>query len=209
MHELLHKVFSATFDTQTLDAISEVAVFKSFVKSETLLEIGQSIHFMPLVINGAVKVMREDPIRGELLLYYLVSGDTCTMTATCCSTNKISAIRVIADTAVDVAFIPNSFFNLWLATNSSWRNFILQSYSTRLDEMIQAVDSLAFANMEERLMAYLKQRMKLEDNRILTITHAEIATDLNSSRVVVSRILKKLESDEKIVLLRNEIRVLF
>ncbi|MBD1430556.1 Crp/Fnr family transcriptional regulator [Sphingobacterium litopenaei] len=208
MRELLKTVYTGIFDSKTIENIAEVALFKSFKKGDIILDIGQSIHFIPLVLNGAVKVMREDPIRGELLLYYLISGDTCTMTATCCTSNKISSIRVIADTAVDLAFIPNSYFNHWLSTSETWRNFILQSYSKRLDEMIVAVDSLAFSNMEERVITYLLQKMRLEDNRILTVTHAEIASDLNSSRVVISRILKKLESDEKILLLRNEIRIL-
>lgn len=208
MRELLKTVYTGIFDSKTIENIAEVAVFKSFKKGDVILDIDQSIHFIPLVLNGAVKVMREDPIRGELLLYYLISGDTCTMTATCCTSNKISSIRVIADTAVDLAFIPNNYFNHWLSISETWRNFILQSYSKRLDEMIVAVDSLAFSNMEERVITYLLQKMRLEDNRILTVTHAEIASDLNSSRVVISRILKKLESDEKILLLRNEIRIL-
>lgn len=208
MHDLLRTRYAGVLDNNILSEIETVAKFRSFERAEVILEIGQSIHFIPLVLSGAVKVMREDAEKGELLLYYLSGGDTCTMTATCCTQNRISAIRVIADSKVEIAFVPNNYFSIWLAENESWRNFILSSYSTRLDEMIQAVDSLAFSNMEDRVISYLNQKVKLEENRILTITHAEIATDLNSSRVVISRILKKLESDEKIVLLRNEIRVL-
>ncbi len=77
-----------------------------------------------------------------------------------------------------------------------------------MDEMLQAIDSLAFSNMEERIIQYLKAKVKLNNDRILTLTHQDIASDLNTSRVVVSRILKKLEQEDKIVLLRNEIRVL-
>ncbi|MGN0002625.1 MAG: Crp/Fnr family transcriptional regulator [Sphingobacterium composti] len=208
MHDLLRSKYSDVLDTNILDSIEEVAKYKRFQRGEVILDIGQTIHFIPLVLSGAVKVMREDVDKGELLLYYLSGGDTCTMTATCCTHNRISAIRVIADSQSEIAFVPNNYFSLWLAENESWRNFILQSYSMRLDEMIQAVDSLAFSNMEERVLNYLIQKMKLEDDRILTITHSEIASDLNSSRVVISRVLKKLESDEKIVLLRNEIRIL-
>lgn len=208
MQNLLHTVYSTVFDEETLHAIQEVAIVKTFIKGDTILDIGQSIHFIPLVLGGAVKVMREDLDKGELLLYYLLPGDTCTMTATCCTSNKVSAIRVVADAETQIAFIPNGYFSLWTRTSESWRNFIIANYSSRLDEMIVAVDSLAFLNMEQRVVDYLRQRMKLEDSRIISITHAEIASDLNSSRVVISRILKKLEVDNKIVLLRNEIRLL-
>jgi len=208
MLELLRSGYKSILDQKILNQIEEVAKFKSFQKGDVILDIGQSIHFIPLVLSGAIKVMREDLDKGELLLYYLTTGDTCTMTATCCTQNRISAIRVMADSNVDIAFVPNNYFSLWLAENESWRNFIIQSYSIRLDEMMQAVDSLAFSNMEERILSYLTQKTILDEDRILTITHSEIASDLNSSRVVVSRILKKLEQDNKIVLLRNEIRFL-
>jgi len=208
MQELLNSAFSGKLDAKTLELIASVANIKSFDKGDVLLEIGQTIHFIPLVLRGAVKVIREDADKGELLLYYLTGGDTCTMTTTCCTANKVSTIRVIADTNVVIAFVPKTYFDLWLSESESWRNFVLQSYAIRLDEMMSAIDNLAFANMEERILSYLKQKVILDEDRILTITHAEIAADLNSSRVVVSRILKKLETDEKIVLLRNEIRVL-
>jgi len=107
-----------------------------------------------------------------------------------------------------VAMIPNQYLNEWLAKYSSWREFILSSYSSRMNEMLGAIDNLAFSNMEMRIMNYLKEKVRLTDSPILTLTHQEIASDLNSSRVVVSRILKKLENEEQIVLLRNEIRVL-
>jgi CRP/FNR family transcriptional regulator len=107
-----------------------------------------------------------------------------------------------------VAMIPNQYLNEWLAKYGSWRSFILNSYSSRMNEMLGAIDNLAFSKMEDRILNYLKEKVRLTDDRILTVTHQDIALDLNTSRVVVSRILKKLENEDKIVLLRNEIRVL-
>ncbi|ULT23961.1 Crp/Fnr family transcriptional regulator [Sphingobacterium sp. E70] len=104
--------------------------------------------------------------------------------------------------------IPNEQVNDWMGKYPSWRNFIISSYASRMNEMLQAVDNLAFSNMEERILNYLKAKVNLTNDRILTLTHQDIASDLNTSRVVVSRILKKLENEDKIVLLRNEIRVL-
>lgn len=99
-------------------------------------------------------------------------------------------------------------FTAWFSKYPSWRNFILNSYDLRLKEMLTAIDNLAFNNMDGRILSYLKDKVALNADRILTITHQQIATDLNTSRVVISRILKKLEQEDKIVLLRNEIRVL-
>lgn len=208
MNTLLKQAFGDTLEEILLQNIQDIAIYKSFEKGEVILDIGQSIFYIPLVLRGSVKILREDKDRGELLLYYLLAGETCTMTTTCCTSNKISSIRAIAETYTQVAFIPYAYFNSWLADYSSWRSFILTSYSKRLDEMIIAVDNLAFYNMEERVLNYLLQKKYIEQNRILEITHTQIANDLNSSRVVISRILKKLEIEDKIVLLRNEIRIL-
>jgi CRP/FNR family transcriptional regulator len=163
---------------------------------------------MPLLLSGAIKIMREDEKEGELLLYYLEKGETCTMSIACCIGNKKSEIRAQAEMETTVAMIPNQYLNEWLAKYGSWRSFILNSYSSRMNEMLGAIDNLAFSKMEDRILNYLKEKVRLTDDRILTVTHQDIALDLNTSRVVVSRILKKLENEDKIVLLRNEIRVL-
>src|SRR5690606_41243196 len=108
MQDLLKTRYAGVLDNNILSEIEIVAKFRSFERAEVILEIGQSIHFIPLVLSGAVKVMREDVDRGELLLYYLRGGDTCTMTGTCCRPNRISAMRVIEAARVDVAAVPRN-----------------------------------------------------------------------------------------------------
>ncbi|MGJ1203910.1 Crp/Fnr family transcriptional regulator [Sphingobacterium lactis] len=205
---LIQEAYTGILEPALIDEIEAVALVKTFQSGEIIMDIGQYIKSMPLLLSGAIKIVREDEKEGELLLYYLEKGETCTMSIACCVGNKKSEIRAKAEMETTVAMIPNNYLNEWLGKYETWRNFILNSYSSRMNEMLFAIDNLAFSKMEDRIMYFLKEKVRLTDDRILTVTHQDIASDLNTSRVVVSRILKKLENEDKIVLLRNEIRVL-
>ncbi|MVZ64786.1 helix-turn-helix domain-containing protein [Sphingobacterium sp. DK4209] len=205
---LIANAYQNVLEPALIEEIEAVAIMKTFQAGETIIDIGQYVRAMPLLIEGAIKIVREDLKEGEILLYYLAKGETCTMSIACCVGNKKSEIRAQAEMKTLVAMIPNQYLNEWLAKYSSWREFILSSYSSRMNEMLGAIDNLAFSNMEMRIMSYLKEKVRLTESPILTLTHQEIASDLNSSRVVVSRILKKLENENQILLLRNEIRIL-
>lgn len=200
--------FNYLFDSELIDNIADIAFLKTFEKADIIIDIGQDLNFVPLLINGNIKVLREDNNGDELLLYVLESGDTCAMSLTCCMAKSVSKIRAIADEEVSVIMIPIANMKLWFNTNESWRNFILQSYQVRFDEMLETIDTLAFMKMDERLFKYLTDHVKLSASTKLEITHQEIAEDLHTSRVVISRLLKQLEKENKIELGRNKIHVL-
>ena len=200
--------FSYLFDDEILQNISEVSKIIEFQKHDIIIDIGQELNFVPLLIMGNIKVLREDSNGDELLLYVLESGDTCAMSLTCCMSRSSSKIRAIADTDVKVIMIPIAQMRQWFNTNESWRNFILQSYQVRFDEMLETIDTLAFMKMDQRLFKYLTDKVKLASSTRLEITHLEIAEDLHTSRVVISRLLKQLEKENKIKLARNSITVL-
>lgn len=200
--------FQYIFDNEILDLIAETARLKTFDKGEIIIDIGQKLEFIPLLIKGNIKVLREDAEGDELLLYVLESGDTCAMSLTCCMARSVSKIRAVADDNVTVIMIPLDHMRQWFNTNESWRNFILQSYQIRFDEMLETIDTLAFMKMDERLFKYLTDKVKLTADTTLDITHQEIAEDLHTSRVVVSRLLKQLEKANKIELGRNKISVI-
>ena len=119
-----------------------------------------------------------------------------------------SKIRAVADNNVEVIMIPIGEMRNWFHNNESWRNFILQSYQTRFDEMLETIDTLAFMKMDERLYKYLTDKVKLIGSTTLKVTHLDIAEDLHTSRVVISRLLKQLENESKIKLGRHKIEVL-
>ena len=163
---------------------------------------------MPLLLSGAIKVLREDQDGNELLLYFLERGTTCAMTLTCCMGNSRSEIRAIAELDTTLIMVPIQKMEEWTGKYKSWRNFVLASYHTRLMEMLETIDSIAFMNMDERLVKYLRDKQKIGGEPVINSTHQEIAYELNTSRVVVSRLLKKLENLGKIKLNRNSINIL-
>ncbi len=200
--------FHYPFDEIIIKDISKYGLLKHYKANDIILDLGQDLTHVPLLLNGNIKVLREDDDGHELLLYVLESGDTCSMSLTCCMSKSKSKIRAVADKDSTVIMIPNEKMTEWFNTNESWRNFILQSYQIRFNEMLETIDTLAFMKMEERLSKYLTDQVKLNASHIISKTHQDIAEDLNTSRVVISRILKQLENEKKIKLSRNKIEVL-
>lgn len=207
MNELT-EAYSSIFEPKLIEEIAGVANIVDFNEGDYLIEIGQYIRQMPLLINGAIKILREDRNEGELLLYFLEKGDTCAMTLACCLGDTKSEIRAIAETKGTVAMIPVVKMEEWLGKYKSWRNFVFSSYNKRLSEMLSAIDNLAFMKMDERLLNYLKDKAKVNQSLTIANTHQEIAYELNTSRVVISRLLKALENEGIIKLNRNTIDLL-
>lgn len=208
MIELLREQFGHLFEEELLHEIKNIGVFKEIKEGEMLMDIGNYVTAMPLLISGAVKVMREDDEGDELLLYFLERGHTCAMTLSCCLGHKKSEIRAVAETDTQLVMIPVQKMEEWTSKYKSWRNFVFNSYQNRLDEMLETIDNIAFMNMDERLWKYLQEKVRISKNNTISRTHQEIAYDLHTSRVVVSRLLKSLEKQGKINLQRNAIEIL-
>jgi len=172
-----------------------------------MIDLGERLKFIPLLLEGAIKVVREDDSGEELLLYFVEFGSTCAMTLNCCLENTSSEIRAISESDTTLIMVPVAFMDDWLTKYRSWRNFIFENYQNRLSEMLKAIDALTFLKLDERLEKYIKDKSKVTKSKTLKITHLEIAMDLNSSRVVVSRLLKKMENQGKVVLGRNTISI--
>jgi CRP/FNR family transcriptional regulator len=208
MIESLNQFYSGIFEKELIEEIARVGTLKSVKEGEKIIEIGEYVKMMPLLLEGAIKILREDKEGDELLLYFLSRGDTCAMTLSCCLGQTKSEIRAIAEMDTTLIMIPVQKMEDWTAKYKSWRNFIFQSYHSRLTEMLDAIDTIAFLNMDERLMRYLQEKVKINKVDLLQVTHQEIAYDLHTSRVVISRLLKKLEREGKIKLQRNNINVI-
>lgn len=200
--------FGYLFEVDLIDEIQKIGVFKSIPKNTIIIDFGEYIKSMPLILKGAIKILREDENGEELVLYYLEKGDTCAMTLSCCLGQTKSKIAAIAETDVELIMIPKEKMGEWLAKYKTWQAFILQSYHARVDELLEAVDTIAFLKMDERLFKYLKDKAMITHDDLINTTHKEISDDLHTSRVVVSRLLKKLENEGKIKLHRNSIKVI-
>ena len=208
MIQELQEGYGHIFEEELINEIIQVGTFKEIPEGFKLMDIGDYVRGMPLLISGAIKVMREDKDGDELLLYYLEKGDTCSMTLTCCMGNSKSEIRAVAETDTKLIMIPIQKMDEWTAKYKTWRNFIFESYHNRLNELLNTLDSIAFDKMDMRLVSYLKEKARINKEDIIHNTHQEIAYDLHSSRVVISRLLKKLEQMGKIELHRNYIKLL-
>lgn len=204
---LVNENFSFLFEKDLLNEMATVARYKIVKKDEFLMDIGQEMTFMPLIISGAIKVFRTDNDGDDYILYFIEGGDTCAMTLNCCIKGAKSEIKAIAETDSELLLIPLHKLEDWLHFKS-WRSFVFGSYNNRFSEMLEAVDSLAFMNMNARVLKYLKDKVLANKSEFLEITHNTISLELNTSRVVISRILKKLEIDNQIKLHRNQIEVI-
>lgn len=208
MLSLLKENYGFIFEEKLLEEIAQVAQLRTFEEGDILIDFGDYIKTMPLLLSGAIKILREDFDEGELLLYFLEKGDTCAMTMACCLGETKSEIRAVAETKGEVVMIPVAKMEEWLGKYKSWRNFVFDSYNSRLKEMLQAIDNLAFMNMDERLYNYLLDKAQINKTDFIQNTHQEIAYDLHTSRVVISRLLKALENEGKIKLHRASIELI-
>ena len=208
MIEELKKSYNHRFEDALMNEIVQVGTFKEVPAGFKMMEIGAYVKAIPLLVSGVIKILREDTNGDELLLYYLEKGDTCSMTMTCCMGQTKSEIRAVVETDAKLIMIPVQKMEQWTANFTSWRNFVFESYHNRLNEMLHTIDSIAFDNMDQRLLNYLKEKARITQSKIIENTHQEIAYDLHSSRVVISRLLKKLENIGKIKLHRNYIQII-
>ena len=193
------------FEEELIDEIIKIGRVKELVTDETIIQIGDRIPFLPIILSGAIKVVRENEKGEDLLLYYIEAGDTCAMTMQCCVKSTLSEVKASTIEPSEILMIPLERMEHWMAKYASWRSYILQSYHYRIQELIETIDAIAFMRLDERLLKYLKDQAKLIGDLEIPVTHQQIADDLHSSRVVISRLLKQLETKGAIKLTRNKI----
>jgi len=205
IREKLNDHYSQIFEKELIDEITTLGIFRTIESGNTLIDIGDNMTHIPLILNGAIKIIREDKNGDEIVLYFLEKGDTCAISFVNCINKTKSMFRGVAEKVTEGIFVPVDKVDEWLKKYESWRHFIIDSYHMRLIEMVESIDSLAFTKLDDRLLKYLTDKVKIMQNNTLNITHQEIADDINTSRVVVSRLLKQLENDGKLKIRRNRI----
>jgi CRP/FNR family transcriptional regulator len=206
--ELLRKHYPQLAEKPLQEEIATVGEIYQFKAGKTIMDVGAYVKMMPLLVNGSIKVSRENEDGRELFLYYLRPGESCTMSFTCCLMHKKSEIRTVAEDDVMLIGIPTRHMDEWMTRYQSWKNFVLTSYDKRLLELINTIDSIAFQHMDDRLIEYLQKKAKAQGSNTIEATHQEIAYDLNASREAVSRLLKQLEREGRVALGRNRIEFL-
>lgn len=208
MKTLLKEAYGHILNETLLGEIAATGAFKEVSKGMIVMDIGDPIPGLPMLLNGAIKVLRVNDEGDEMLLYFLESGDSCAMTLGNFFESTKSTIRAVAEQDSNMVVVPLEKVYHWMGEYADFRQLVIESFNTRLKELAEAVDSLAFLDLHGRTAKYLSDRVKVNGSTSLDTTHAEIAADLHTSRVVVSRILKQLEREGTIELHRNRIEVL-
>jgi CRP/FNR family transcriptional regulator len=200
--------FDSIFEPALVKEMHESCEIRSFTEGDVIIEYGKYIRMMPLIISGTVKVLRMDENGKEILLYYLSSNESCSMAYSCCVEAKKSEVKAIAEDDVELLAIPLDKLDEWLCKYPGWKNYIMRSFNERFLELLKSIETIAFHKLDERLISYLKEKQRLSGSSIIKASHYLIADELATSRVVVSRLLKQLENDKKIILYRNEIKLM-
>lgn len=201
------KYFPALTENALRKEIRNKGILFSFDSGDVLMNFGQIITHIPLVIEGGIRIIRQEESGKEIFLYYLSSGETCAMSLSCCSQRKKSEIKAIAENGTVMLMIPIENMEIWLKQYPSWKNFIFETYQKSYDKLMQSVEALSFQKLDQRLLTYLKEKARISGKISFQMTHQEIADELNSSREAISRLLKKLEQEKKLELGRNYIKL--
>ena len=201
------QLFPDIYERSTVEVILETAKLKKLRADDWMVDIGDPILYMPLLLKGQLRILREDEEGHELLLYYIRPGETCAMSLTCCSGNAVSNVRAVAEEDTELLLLPIQIIDEWTTKYPSFKSFILKTYQKRFEELLNTIDSIAFHNLDDRLTQLLKQKSEKEGSELKT-THQELANQLNSSREVISRLLKQMERKGKIQMGRNKITLL-
>jgi CRP/FNR family transcriptional regulator len=200
--------FYSVFEPALLAELEEKSMLMSVKGGETMLNPGQTIRAVPLVLSGTFKVSRIDDEGHELLLYYVKEGESCAMTFTCCMMAHASVIKGSAEDDSELLCVPVNVMDEWMAKYSSWKRFVMTTILNRFTEILKSIDDIAFKKLDDRLVNYLKGKSKATGSSLINLTHQQIGDELGTNRVVISRLLKKLETDKKLLLYRNQIKLL-
>jgi CRP/FNR family transcriptional regulator len=205
---LLQKVYSTVFEAPLLREIEEKSMLLTASAGQGLIKMGQPITMVPLVLEGTLKVSRENEDGQELLLYYAKPGEGCAMTFSCGMMSKPSQVKGTAEDDLTMACVAVNVMEEWMQKYPSWKKFVIGTIVDEFMDVIKTVDEVTFKKMDERLVGYLREKSKLSGSTLINLSHQQIADEMGTNRVVVSRLLKKLENDKRLLLFRNQIKLL-
>lgn len=196
------------FEPELLAAFKAKAKRVEVKEGDIILDFGQTVRVVPIVLSGTLKISRLDDKGNELLLYYVNPKESCAMTFTCCMQQFPSEVKATADEATVFLSLPIDVMDEWMMKYPTWKKFVMSTIRTRFNELLRAIDQLAFQKLDERLVQYLKEKSKTTGSMLINLSHEQVAKEMASSREVISRLLKRLENEQKLLLYRHQIKLL-
>ncbi|MBK8613819.1 MAG: Crp/Fnr family transcriptional regulator [Flavobacteriales bacterium] len=204
----LRQLFPDLYEPEVLKGLMEEGTLIELKEGDRMMEIGQYIKQLPLVISGSLKVLREDEEGRELLLYHVGPGQSCAMAITCCMGDARSTVRVIADEDTTLLALPTRLLDDWSTRYRSWKAFVMHQYQKRFDELLKVIDGVAFRKLDDRLWKSLRDRAQRSGATVVKASHQELADELHSSREVISRLLKQMEREGLVRMGRQQVELL-
>jgi len=187
------------------EKLYEYSILKKYKAGDILLNENSYIRSIPIVIRGAIKVIRTEEDGREILLYYIKPGESCIMSFLGGMHNETSKVKAEVEEDAELLFLPIDKVSLFIKEYPEWLDYIFRLYHKRFEELLDIVNAIAFKKVDERLLALLRKKQELLGKPSITITHEQLANELGTARVVVSRLLKQLEEDGVVELGRNKI----
>jgi CRP/FNR family transcriptional regulator, anaerobic regulatory protein len=202
------KTLFPSFSNLLIEDINANSMRHSFATGEVLMKTGQYIKHTVLILSGKIKIYREGDDGGEFLMYYLHSGQACAISMICATKSETSQIMAKVDEDAELLMIPLKLMEKWMLDHKTWYEFVIDTYRSRFEDVLEVVENIAFKAMDDRLVFYLKRHQQANESKIINLSHQDIANDLGSSREVISRLLKKMEQLGMLKLNRNQIELL-
>jgi len=193
-----------SLENELIQEIIQKGEVKVFREDEMLVKTGQYFRSILLIVDGLIKVYREDQHGDEFFIYYLQPGQACALSMKCQLRNETSQVMAKAVTETSVITVPIACMDEWMRKYKGWYHFVMDTYRNRIEELLQTIDDIAFRNMDERLLHYLRREQQVHNSSVITINHTAVAEELNSSREVISRLMKKVSEKGLIRLLKNQ-----
>jgi len=201
-------IFAPLFEPELMQKVEANAALMNLNGGDVIMNIGKPVWGIPLLVKGTVKITRMNDEGQEILLYYVKAGETCAMAFTCWMTTQISSVKSTAEDDCVLYVIPGRIADEWMQQYQSWKKFIMTTILDGFTEVVKSIDDVAFRKMDDRLISYLKEKSKISGSALVNLTHQQVADELGTNRVVVSRLLKKLETDGRLLLFRSQIKLL-
>jgi CRP/FNR family transcriptional regulator, anaerobic regulatory protein len=201
-------IFSDVLGPDLMAKVEANAMLMNMNSGDVMMQIGKPVWGIPLLAKGTVKISRVNEEGQEILLYYVKAGETCAMSFTCWMTTQVSSVKSTAEEECILYVIPGKIADEWMQQFPSWKKFVMNTILDGFTEIVKSIDDVAFKKMDDRLVAYLKGKSAISGSSLVNLTHQQIADELGTNRVVVSRLLKKLETDGRLLLYRNQIKLL-
>jgi len=196
------------FEPLLLHEMEEKSMLFTATAGQELIRMGQSIKVVPMMLSGTLKVSRINDEGQELLLYYVRKGEGCAMTFSCGMMSKPSQVEGSAEEDLTMLCVPVAVMEEWMVKYPSWKKFVIATIVNEFIDVIKSVDEVTFKKMDDRLVNYLKEKSKITGSSLVNLSHQQIADEMGTNRVVISRLLKKLENDKRLLLFRNQIKLL-